>query len=405
LIRPNAIPAAIPPAARVAPRCPHFGPCGGCQSQELAYAEQLRGKRALLAETLHAAGLSGLPEIAVHAGEPYGYRNRIRLRVLRSGGGLRLGYNAASGDPLAITSCLIAAPALWAAAQSLLAAAAADRDAAQWLAAAGEVELFANHDLTQVQLTLLCAPRTRLRAEGFAQALAALQAHAPQGVAIVGAGAIAADPRSGPTGRSLAAAGAAGLAYRVGDESYWITRGGFFQVNRFLVGELVRLVAEAAAASAGVTAASAGAGGALAWDLYAGVGLFSRVLARRFAQVTAVEANPTASADNRAALARLGPAHTAVTATTLDFLRRAVLQRERPELIVLDPPRAGVGPEVCALLDRMGAHTLVYVSCDPTTLARDLAALWPQRRVTALHLVDLFPQTAHLETVAVLERS
>jgi 23S rRNA (uracil1939-C5)-methyltransferase len=383
---------AIPPSARVAPPCPHFGPCGGCQYQDVAYQEQLRGKRGLLANTLRAAGLNNRPEIAVHAAEPYGYRNRIRMRVLRTGAAFDLGYNAASGDPLAISTCLIAAPALWAAAQSLLAA-AADRDAAQWLAAAGEVELFANHDLTQVQVTLLCAPRTNLKAESFARALAAFQAHAPQGVAIVGAGAIAADLRSRPTGRTLAAAGAAGLAYRVGDESYWITRGGFFQVNRFLVNELVQLVAD-------------GRAGALAWDLYAGVGLFSRVLARSFTQVTAVEANPTASADNRSALAKLSYAHTAVTAATLDFLRRAVLERDRPELIVLDPPRAGAGLEVCALLARVAPQTIVYVSCDPATLARDLAALLlPQFRLTALHLLDLFPQTAHLETVAVLERS
>ena len=381
----------IPPDAKVVPPCPHFGPCGGCQYQDIAYPEQLRGKRELLAETLHAAGLSDLPEIAVHAAEPYGYRNRIRLRVLGSAPDFKLGYNAASGDPLAITTCLIAAPALWAVAQSLPVA-AADRDAAQWFAAANEVELFANHDLTQVQLTLLCAPRTNLKPDSLARALAAFQAHTPQGVAIVGVGAIAADPRSGPTGRTLAAAGAPGLAYRVGDASYWITRGGFFQVNRFLVDELVQI-------------ATQGRAGALAWDLYAGVGLFSRVLARSFAQVTAVEANPTASADNRAALAKVGSAHTAVTATTLDFLRRAVLDRDRPELIVLDPPRAGAGLEVCALLGRLAPQTVVYVSCDPGTLARDLAALAAQYRVAKLHLFDLFPQTAHLETVAVLERA
>jgi 23S rRNA (uracil1939-C5)-methyltransferase len=181
------------------------------------------------------------------------------------------------------------------------------------------------------------------------------------------------------------------MAYRVGEESYWITRGGFFQVNRFLVERLVALVTD-------------GRSGGLAWDLFAGVGLFSRVLARRFERVTAVEANSVASADNRAALAKLGVGHSAVAETTAEFLRRAVVERERPELVVLDPPRAGAGLEACALLERLGPGAMVYVSCDPATLARDLAALRTGYAVRALHLVDLFPQTAHLETVAVLER-
>ncbi len=365
--------------------------CGGCQLQDVAYDAQLAAKRAHLAELLGAAGLVELPEIAVHAGEPYGYRNRIRLRVLRHGDGFALGYNAVGGDPMPIWVCPIAEPSLWATALSLLFAAALDRDAAAWLAAASEIEVFVNQDVSLAQVTLLCAPRTKLTQESFARAFAAFQEYAPVAVALVGAGAIASDPRTGPTGRSLASAGAAGLAYRVGAESYWITRGGFFQVNRFLVERLVALVTD-------------GRSGELAWDLFAGVGLFSRVLARRFVRVTAVEANPAASADNRVALAKISAGHTAVTATTLEFLRRAAVERERPELVVLDPPRAGAGLEVCALLVRLRPRTIVYVSCDPATLARDLAALQGAYQVTALHVVDLFPQTAHQETVAVLER-
>jgi 23S rRNA (uracil1939-C5)-methyltransferase len=346
-------------------------------------------KRSALADAIVAVGVAEPAEIAIHAGEPYGYRNRIRLRILRSGAALQLGYNAAAGDPMAIHTCLIAAPELWSAAQSLLAAAANQSDALQWLSAASEVELFANHDLTQLQLTLLCAPRTRLQTGSLERAFSAFQLHAP--VAIAGMGAVAADPRTGPTGRVLATAGAAGLNYRVHDEIYWITRGGFFQVNRFLIAELVRLV-------------TSGRSGSLAWDLFAGVGLFSRVLARSFTQVTAVEANPIASADNRAALERISPTHQAVTSTTLSFLERAVLERDRPGLIVLDPPRAGAGLDACALLKRIAPETIVYVSCDPTTLARDLAALAPVYTIARMHMFDLFPQTSHLESVAVLVR-
>jgi 23S rRNA (uracil1939-C5)-methyltransferase len=212
---------------------------------------------------------------------------------------------------------------------------------------------------------------------------------APQ---ITSAAAVKYDARTGLPGRTLESWGANGIAYRAADETYWLSRGAFFQVNRFLIDTLVRLVCENRA-------------GSLAWDLFAGVGLFSRVLARNFAQVTAVEANVAAAADLRAALTKLGPAHRAVQATTLEFLRGALVQRDRPELIVLDPPRAGAGNEACELLLRIAAQQIVYVSCDPTTLERDLAALQAGYRITTLNLVDLFPQTDHLETVVVLERN
>ena len=100
-----------------------------------------------------------------------------------------------------------------------------------------------------------------------------------------------------------------------------------------------------------------------------------------------------------------GGGRRAVSATTVEFLRGAVVQRERPDLVVMDPPRAGVGAEVCALLARVSAKEMVYVSCDPVTLGRDLKALVDSGyRVVELHLVDLFPQTFHLETVVVLRK-
>ena len=371
------------------PRCPHFGVCGGCQHQDLAYDEQLKLKRARLAELLRGGGLE-IPEIAVHADEPYGYRNRIRLRVGRADGVLRLGYNrAGSNEFLPIVDCPIAAPILWQTAEALLAATHAEENAAKCLAAASHAELFSSDDSARVQLTLLYEPRTAPAHGSFDAMMQTLAAAAPQ---IASAAAVNYDARTGLPGRQLESWGADGIAYRAAGETYWISRGAFFQVNRFLIDTLVKLVCD-------------GRSGALAWDLFAGVGLFSRVLARSFERLTAVEANATAAADLRGALAKLGPAHNAVQATTLDFLRGAVVQRDRPELIVLDPPRAGAGAEACELLLRVSAAQMVYVSCEPATLARDLAALKAGYRISALHMVDLFPQTDHLETVVVLERN
>jgi 23S rRNA (uracil1939-C5)-methyltransferase len=393
-----------PAVERVTPRCPHFGICGGCQYQMIDYHEQQNVKRMILRDLLHAKGLDlslgGTYDIPVHAAEPYAYRNRIRLRIQPHAATPRLGYSLPnSTDFLPITTCPISAPGLFSTAESLLTAAATDRDAAFWLAAAPEIELFANHDLTRIQITLLCAPRTKSLPGSFDRAFAAFQTHAP--IQIAGLGAIASDPRTGPTGRTLASAGSPGLNYAVQipdgpAETYWITRGGFFQINRFLIPTLVRLVTQ--------NPDNTPRTGALAWDLFAGVGLFTRLLARHFTQVIAVEANPTAAADNRAALAKLSPTHQAIESTTLDYLRRAILDRDRPSLVVLDPPRAGAGLEACDLLNRIAPSTIVYVSCDPTTLARDLAALQPHYEITHLHLLDLFPQTSHLETIAILRR-
>ena len=385
-----------PSPDRVAPGCVHFGACGGCQYQMASYPAQLGMKKDILRETLRRAGVfPGLDLPAtqvVGSPEPWGYRNRIRLRVRRVEGVLRLGYNLRGSETfLPVRMCPIAAPLLWRAAEAVVDAAVHSNAVALWLGAASEIELFCDGDETKLQLQLgfLEAAPKPARGADFPAFAEAVRAGCPE---LAGAGAVRLDPRSGQVRETLAAWGAEGLAYTVHGESYWVARGGFFQVNRFLLPKLVKLVCD-------------GRRGGLAWDLFAGVGLFSRALARSFNAVTAVEANPGASAEARRALAKLGPQHTAVNTTTLDFLRRAVPQRDRPDLLVLDPPRAGAGAEACALIARLAPAEIVYVSCDPTTLARDLAVLTDAGYLVAdTYLVDLFPQTYHLETVMVLRR-
>ena len=179
--------------------------------------------------------------------------------------------------------------------------------------------------------------------------------------------------------------GAVGFQYATAGETYWVSRGNFFQVNRRLVSQLAELV-------------TTGRNGKLAWDLYAGVGLFARILTRQFTEVVAVEA----AADDLATNLR-GFNARAVTATTVEFLRQAALERERPDLIMMDPPRAGIGGEVSALLSRIKAPEMIYVSCDPTTLGRDLRQMIDSGyKLNQLHLVDMFPRTFHQETMAVL---
>ena len=378
-------------AERVVPGCVHFGVCGGCQYQHARYGAQVAMKREILLETLGRAGLEDLPEVKVHAGEAWGYRNRIRLRVAEDDGALRVGYSErGTAKFLAVRECPIAAPVLWRAAEAMLQLASNDKLAESWVRAAVEVEFFATADESRVLMTLFVRKE---QAKGFAEFCEALRGLVPE---LVGAGVAILPADAGRQGRRNERAkdgvgwGVAGLGYEAVGRRYWVSRGGFFQVNRFLIEELVRVV-------------TAGRKGALVWDLYAGVGLFSQALAEGFEQVAAVEGGETAARDLAGGLKKLGGR--AVWAATAEFLRDAVVQRERPELVVMDPPRAGVGAEVCALLARVAAEEMVYVSCDPVTLSRDLRMMVDSGyRIKELHLVDLFPQTFHMETVVVLRR-
>ncbi len=383
-----------PSPDRIEPGCVHFGACGGCQYQMASYESQLRLKGGTLHDLLIRAGLTDIPEPQLHSSpSPWNYRNRIRLRARWLDGMFRLGYNQrASTDFLPIRMCPIAAPLLPRAADALMSLAHQTPALAPWFQATAEVELFCTADERSLQVQLLShqsKPPQTARSASFDHLAEALHRHCPE---LAGLGLARTDRRSGQLRQTLAAWGAPGLTYPVDDETYWITRGGFFQINRFLLPTLVELVCGARS-------------GRLAWDLFAGVGLFSRVLARRFHAITAVEANPIACADLRRTFSKLGPQHGALEATTLDFLRRAVLDRTRPDLVVLDPPRAGAGEEASALIAKLTPAEVVYVSCDPTTLARDLLVFCNAGyRIQTLHLIDLFPQTYHLETVTVLHR-
>ncbi len=140
----------------------------------------------------------------------------------------------------------------------------------------------------------------------------------------------------------------------------------------------------------------------MAWDLYAGVGLFARTLAGRFKRVVAVEAAASSVRDLRENLG--GGKHRVAAASTLEFLRKARSDGQlKPDFVVVDPPRAGLGKEVTALLAEIRPAHITYVSCDPATLSRDLKSLLDSGyQLTKLHMVDLFPQTFHLESVAML---
>jgi len=363
-------------AERVAPACRHFGACGGCQYQHADYAAQIGFKQAILRETLERGGVRAPQEMAVLAGKPWAYRNRIRLAFDAEG---HAGYRGRRSHALVrIAECPIAAPLL------VRAVRAAGEIARELRLGSGpsEIALFCDAKETALLANVMVAGGGKRWFEGFARALA-------ERIPEVKGLELATEGGTGQAPRSVAQWGASSLLYRAAGFDYRVDQGAFFQVNRWLVDELAKCV-------------TGGHDGGLAWDLFAGVGLFARRLAKQFDRVVAVESAPAAIA----ALAHnlRGTSATAVKAATCDFLR-ATGKRERPDLIVVDPPRTGLGTETTALLGQIAATALKYVSCDPATLARDLRALvgagYSIQRIT---LADLFPQTFHLETVVELRR-
>ena len=355
---------------RIAPQCRHFGVCGGCQYQHAGYETQLRIKQEVLRETLQRGGVQPPEQIAVLAGQPWEYRNRIRLAFDAQGNPGYRGRRSHAVVP--IRECPISAPLL---VRAALVAAQVIKSFAPVLHAT-ELALFCNAEETALLLTMFVAAPAKIRLDEFAITV-------KEGIPELAGAELVLETANQPP-RTLALWDQASVVYRAAGFDYRVDHGAFFQVNRWLVDALVERVA-------------AGYIGVLAWDLFAGVGLFARRLAQSFHRVVAVESAPAATDALAANL--LGTTGEAVRSSTLEFLRRR-RGTERPDLVVVDPPRTGLGAEIAALLAEVAAPALVYVSCDPATLARDLRVLLAQGYgIESITLADLFPQTFHLETV------
>jgi len=388
-----------PSPHRTPPPCPHFTRCGGCHYQHATYGHQLEIKKEILRENLRRIAKLELEcEIQLHPSPPWNYRNRSRLQV-RTRPEFAAGYfKFASHELLPVEDCPISSPlinrgiaALWQAGR-----------AGKAVEGVREVEFFAaadsNGNETKLLLEFLCAPEARRAVvRAWAEELCASM---PE---IAGIAAFR-EPQKGVQ-EPLVTVGASELTYETKTAAYRVSAGAFFQTNRFLTDELVDIVTQ-------------GRSGDLALDLYAGVGLFSTALACNFRHTVSVESSQTAVADLQYNLPVNGRA---VQATAEQYLtgergnakgsvkgnvaKDSLSFPQTPDLIVVDPPRSGLGDSVSRSLGALGAPRITYVSCDPATLARDLVPLQAAGyRVEEIHLVDLFPQTYHLETVVQLVR-
>ncbi len=374
---------------RADPPCPWFGTCGGCHLQHSVYPYQMELKQQMLVESLTRAGVRELPPVSLLAGESLGYRNRVRLQV-QTKPEFSIGYRQAKSHRMtAIDRCPIAAPLL----EHCIGLLHSLGARGSFPADTQEVEIFTNHDESKLFMTMWTSRHSRSQLIRYKEFFANLQKEIPQ---LSGTQVLAVEKGKLATARPHLQWGRQQVNYRVAGREYIVGAGSFFQVNRTLVDEFVAAVIDDEC-------------GSCAWDLFAGVGLFSLALMERFQRVIAVESNPSALKDLRQNLhhsTTTGATAKEIQSDTLTFLQHALQRQEpAPDLILLDPPRAGAGVEACNLMARSNPRKIVYVSCDPATLGRDLGALTQSGyRLRRLQLVDMFPQTYHMETIATLER-
>ena len=374
-----------PARERGKPSCPHFQKCGGCHYQHISPAEQLRLKKEILRETLsRLGGISWDSEIAEHAAEPFGYRNRAQWAV-REGMPRALGYFLPESSViLPIDECPVLSPML---ARTFLNLQNMTRSG---LLPPGvqEIEAFADSADKQIALNVAFDKFPKPAEELTSVFRGAL----PQLESL-----LLLDQKK----NKFELSGPGYLTQEAGGFQFRVSHLSFFQVNRFLIEDLLKTVVANARAE-------------MALDLYAGVGFFTLPLAKAFAKVVSVDANLAATRDllANAELAKVTVA--SHNEHTEEFLKKT---GEKPEFVVLDPPRAGLGARAARDLAELGANEIVYLSCDPSTLARDLAVLTNSARrpkgidapasryqITEMHLFDLFPQTFHIETLVRLRR-
>ena len=341
-----------PAAERIEPACQYFGQCGGCHYQMAPYEFELAQKREILREVFTRVGKLQAPqEIETLSGEPSAYRNRSQFHFA----GHSLGYKEPGSNRVVdVKECPISAPLINESLKKLRAL----RREQSFPRFLKEIELFTNGKETMVNV--LETEQGRGVAKGFFDWL----------------------------GREIAGAAGGSLEYQTAAATFRVSHQSFFQVNRFLIDAMVDRALE-------------GAAGATALDLYAGVGLFSIPLARLCGQVTAVESDGSAVRDLEFNVAR---AEVNVRAHRLQSEQYLEGVTKTPDFVLADPPRSGLGKSVVQHLLRLRPAQVRIVSCDPATLARDMAALVSGGyRFTRLTLVDLFPRTFHIESIAHLE--
>lgn len=358
------------PERRAAP-CPFYARCGGCTLEHLPYDAQLRAKARIVADALTRIGgmAVGAPEVVPSPGE-FRYRNRVSFVLRRmEHGRVAAGFHAL-GEPDEIVDldggCLLFEEAIgrvW------------DGIRAHW---GPDARRLPSGERLRLTLRTNAAGEVSLLVEG------GYLPGRPQELIDAVPGLVSIWHRPREVAPELIA-GAPGLPETWGDETVELSGAAFLQVNR----------AAAALLEAHVAALAGDVAGLNVVDAYCGIGLHARRLARAGASVTGIELDPDAVAEAR----RSAPEGAVFVQGPVEAL---IGEHLPAELVILNPPRAGIAAEAADALVASPARRIIYVSCNPATLARDLKRMGAAYRLESIRSFDLFPQTAHVETVALL---
>jgi 23S rRNA (uracil1939-C5)-methyltransferase len=389
-----------PSPQRVEAPCPYFGRCGGCRLQHVAYPAQLAFKSKQVADALERLG--GLRDVPLRpiigAEETFGYRNKMEFTVARARGALVVGLHETEryDSVLDIERCLLQSDRM----NGLLAetrAFFAERGLTVYEQDTGEGLLRflmlreGKHTGELMTNVVTSAPAV----SELAPLAQRLQARDPGTTSVI--------MNVNPKKASVAAGveehllgGRDHIREDVGGLTFRVSANSFFQTNTRQAERLFDLVVE----STGLT------GTETVLDLYSGTGAISLLLARRARWVYGVELAQAAVDDAGANATANGVTNCTFVSGEMRFVLPALIAKGvTAEVVVADPPRAGFHPKALHALITLGARRIVYVSCNPTTLARDLGELVRGGyRLEWVQPVDMFPHTPHIEAVARLER-
>lgn len=344
---------------RVAPRCRHFTDCGGCHYQHMPYQIQLKSKAEIVRSQLERLGGFEDPpvETIIASQSPWNTRNHLKFSLTPDG---RLGFNApGSNRVVPIDECHLPEPNL----------------ASLW----PRLDLETIQGLKRITLRTGIEGERMLILHGDDDPDVNVTTDLPASVVWLS-----------PRGMTVLA-GEGFLTIDVLDRAFKVSANSFFQVHTALAGEVVQHVLEALRFQPGETIL----------DLYAGVGLFSAFLAQKGVRVVAVEESPVACADFENNLAEFD--HVELYEAPVEVALPAI--HTHPSAVIIDPPRVGLSLDAIKQLINLSSPLLVYVSCDPATLARDgqrlVKAGYQLERCTP---IDMFPQTYHIETLSIWRR-
>jgi 23S rRNA (uracil1939-C5)-methyltransferase len=344
---------------RIQPRCPHFGVCGGCHYQHITYEQQITLKTAILREQFERiAGISDVPLMPFRKSSPnWNYRNRLQFHLSNHG---KVGYIGIDGrSVMEIKVCYLPQSEIDEIWPRLDFEAGLGLDRVELVQGTdGEVLLVLEAGRVEIPEFILDLPISAVHLSSSGSVVLAGDDHA---------------------------------VMQVNGRDFIVSAGSFFQVNPYLTGEMVDTLLEDLSPSSTD----------MVMDVYCGVGLFSAFLAPTVRNLTGIELSPFATRDFAYNLDEFS------NITLYEGAAEDVLPQvdRQTDIVVVDPPRSGLGPRVVDAILQLKPRRIGYVSCDPATLARDTARLL--RGGYSLEKVrpfDLFPHSYHIETISLFKK-